>query len=104
MLSLIFFIFTVPRENEPNNFGRHINLQLTYSFQQNGPHGPIHLGNNNNNNNTSKTSLFAPHGKVQLIFLPQIRMINNVPPFLFPDSSLDELSEDSAIHCMQNEV
>ncbi|XP_063697930.1 LIM/homeobox protein Awh [Culicoides brevitarsis] len=73
-------IHAVPRENEAANFGRHINLQLTYSFQQNSnSHNPLHIGNNNNNNNNS--SKFTPH-----------------------ESSLDELSEDSTMHCMQNEV
>ncbi|XP_035789692.1 LIM/homeobox protein Awh-like [Anopheles albimanus] len=98
----------VPRDGEMNPFARHINLQLSYTFQQsNVMHSPLHLGpgatpygpgghfgghhnsSNNNNNNTSninnnhssKSSIYSTH-----------------------DSSLDELSEDSAIHCMQSEA
>uniref|UniRef100_A0A182PRY3 Homeobox domain-containing protein n=1 Tax=Anopheles epiroticus TaxID=199890 RepID=A0A182PRY3_9DIPT len=102
----------VPREGEMNPFARHINLQLSYtSFQQAGGvvHNSLHLGgpgsggvlsvspfggsfgghhhhNNNNstninNNHSSKSSAYSTH-----------------------DSSLDELSEDSAIHCMQSEA
>ncbi|CAO1305133.1 unnamed protein product [Diamesa serratosioi] len=58
----------LPRENDGSQFGRHINLQLTYSFQQNTNHTLQQLSSNNNK------------------------------------TSMDELSEDSAIHCMQNEV
>lgn len=56
----------VHSRDDSGNFGRHINLHLTYSFQQ--------QGNN-------KSSLFAP-----------------------TDSSLDELSQESTMHCMQGEV
>ncbi|XP_030766231.1 LIM/homeobox protein Awh isoform X2 [Sitophilus oryzae] len=49
---------------EENGFGRHINLHLTYSFQQ-----------------QNKNSVFSQ-----------------------PDSSLDDLSQESSIHCMQSEV
>lgn len=65
-------MYVVPREND--QFGRHINLQLTYSFQQNTAHslqplvgGGGSLNNNNtslaNNNNlaTTKTGLY--HGE-----------------------------------------
>jgi uncharacterized hydantoinase/oxoprolinase family protein len=71
-------VYTVPRENDNSNYGRHINLQLTYSFQQS--NGQTILGNNNNNNNnvnnnnnnntsninnnnSSKSSLFSSLGK-----------------------------------------
>ncbi|XP_037908582.1 LIM/homeobox protein Awh isoform X4 [Hermetia illucens] len=62
------------RDTDSNSFARHINLQLTYSFQNNSQTAmPL---------NSSKTSsLFPSH-----------------------ESSLDELSQDSSIHCMQNEV
>ncbi|KAG5676798.1 hypothetical protein PVAND_006606 [Polypedilum vanderplanki] len=81
-------IHAVPREND--QFGRHINLQLTYSFQQNTTHSmhqTINAGglnsstnkiNLNNNSIASKTNLYH--------------------------ESLDELSEDSTIQCMQGEV
>ncbi|CAG9770601.1 unnamed protein product [Ceutorhynchus assimilis] len=49
---------------EENGFGRHINLHLTYSFQQ-----------------QNKNSIFSQ-----------------------PDSSLDDLSQESGLHCMQSEV
>uniref|UniRef100_A0AAR5Q193 Arrowhead n=1 Tax=Dendroctonus ponderosae TaxID=77166 RepID=A0AAR5Q193_DENPD len=49
---------------EENGFSRHINLHLTYSFQQ-----------------QNKNSVFSQ-----------------------PDSALDDLSQDSAMHCMQSEV
>ncbi|XP_065161099.1 LIM/homeobox protein Awh isoform X2 [Atheta coriaria] len=51
---------------DDNSYGRHINLHLTYSFQQ--------QANNN------KSSLFGP-----------------------PDS-MDDLSQESTMHCMQGEV
>lgn len=77
-LIFIFYIL-VPRENDGSQFGRHINLQLTYSFQQNTNHtlqqlssnnNSNNINNNNNNNNnsinnnniTSKSGLFT-HGK-----------------------------------------
>lgn len=102
---------TVPREND--QFSRHINLQLTYSFQQNPSHtslqqlgsGAINNNNNtslNNNNITSKTSLY--HGKMRrssCVFDGISRLMDSSLP---AESSMDELSEDSAIHCMQNEV
>lgn len=53
-------MFLVPRDADGNNYGRHINLQLTYSFQNN-THNSLHLNNNNNNN--SKASLYNPHGR-----------------------------------------
>ncbi|XP_044733606.1 LIM/homeobox protein Awh [Chrysoperla carnea] len=56
------------REIESCSFGRHINLQLTYSFQS--------------HQECSKTpSLVSQH-----------------------DSSIDELSQDSTLHCMQGEI
>ncbi|GAB0094618.1 Awh [Sergentomyia squamirostris] len=72
------------RENDGSTFGRHINLQLTYSFQNNNnnSHNSLHMNNNNNNvSSNCKPTIFPPH-----------------------DSSLDELSQDSSIHCMQSEV
>lgn len=46
---------TVPRDSDGNSYSRHINLQLTYSFQNNSHHS-LHMNNNNNNNNTSTTN------------------------------------------------
>ncbi|KXJ71447.1 hypothetical protein RP20_CCG020543 [Aedes albopictus] len=99
----------VPRDGEMNPFTRHINLQLSYTLQQSSlMHSSIHMGtmanaghtgsiintssvNNNimsaafnNNNNTNCSSKSSPYSR--------------------HESSLDELSEDSAIHCMQNEM
>ncbi|XP_031631423.1 LIM/homeobox protein Awh-like [Contarinia nasturtii] len=75
-------IHSVPRDSDGNSYSRHINLQLTYSFQ-NTTHNSLHINNNNNhisnnnnNNNNSKTH----------------------------ESSLDDLSQDSSIHCMPAEV
>ncbi|XP_055324176.1 LIM/homeobox protein Awh-like [Sitodiplosis mosellana] len=75
-------IHSVPRDSDGNSYSRHINLQLTYSFQ-NTTHNSLHINNNNNhipnnnnNNNNNKTH----------------------------ESSLDDLSQDSTIHCMQAEV
>lgn len=57
---------TVSRDPDGNAYNRHINLQLTYSFQNN-THNSLHLNNNNNNsitnnnNNSSKSSLYAAH-------------------------------------------
>ncbi|KAJ3629518.1 hypothetical protein MTP99_013910 [Tenebrio molitor] len=51
---------------DDNGFGRHINLHLTYSFQQ---------------QTNSKSSLFGQ-----------------------PESALDDLSQESTMHCMQGEV
>lgn len=45
----------VPRDSDGNSYSRHINLQLTYSFQNNNSHHSLHM-NNNNNNNTSTTN------------------------------------------------
>ncbi|KAK9745885.1 LIM domain [Popillia japonica] len=53
--------------DDTNSFGRHINLHLTYSFQQ--------------QNNNKGSPIFTP-----------------------TDSSLDELSQESTMHCMQGEV
>ncbi|XP_055915393.1 LIM/homeobox protein Awh isoform X2 [Eupeodes corollae] len=61
------------REPEGNSFARHINLQLTYSFQNNGQN-PMQL-------NANKSSLYPAH-----------------------ESSMDEMSQDSSMHCMQSEV
>lgn len=60
----------MPRDADGNNYGRHINLQLTYSFQNN-THNSLHLNNNNNNNN-SKASLYNPHGRYFEIFLKNL--------------------------------
>lgn len=76
-----FFTISVPRDSDGNSYNRHINLQLTYSFQ-NTTHNSIHINNNNNNhisnnnnntsnvshnttngNNISKTSMYTAHGK-----------------------------------------
>lgn len=66
LLVFFFFIFLlllVPRDSDGNSYSRHINLQLTYSFQ-NTTHNSLHINNNNNhipnnnNNNNNKT-----HGK-----------------------------------------
>lgn len=59
----------VPRDSDGNSYSRHINLQLTYAFQ-NSTHSTIHMNNNNNhvsnnNNNTNnsiKSALYT-HGK-----------------------------------------
>lgn len=62
------FFNAVPRDSDGNSYSRHINLQLTYSFQ-NASHNSLHMNNNNNhisnnnNNNTNKThgmSIFHP--------------------------------------------
>ncbi|GJQ71100.1 putative zinc ion binding protein [Trypoxylus dichotomus] len=53
--------------DDTNSFSRHINLHLTYSFQQ--------------QNNNKGSPIFTP-----------------------TDSSLDELSQESTMHCMQGEV
>ncbi|XP_038120156.1 LIM/homeobox protein Awh [Culex quinquefasciatus] len=96
----------VPSNGDMNPFARHINLQLSYTFQQaNVGHGPMHMGpgppmhghsggsgssgfgsinHNNNNNNTVVSSKSSPYSR--------------------HESSFDELSEDSAIHCMQSEI
>ncbi|XP_031348407.1 LIM/homeobox protein Awh [Photinus pyralis] len=55
--------------SENSNFARHINLHLTYSFQQ-------------HQNNVKSTP----------------------PPLFTPQESLDELSQESTMHCMQEEV
>lgn len=120
--SSLFWFFTVPRENDGSQFGRHINLQLTYSFQQNTTHNLQQMNNNNNsstnnnnnttlnnNNITSKTGLFTPHGKWKITPPTQYNptqkfSLKRIVFFAFTESSLDELSEDSAIHCLQNEV
>lgn len=65
----IWYINKVPRDADGNSYGRHINLQLTYSFQNNS-HNSLQLSNNNNNNNINnnnnnngtKSSLFTNHG------------------------------------------
>lgn len=112
----IFFFFflnffstfwTVPRDSDGNSYSRHINLQLTYSFQ-NATHNSLHMNNNNNhipnnNNNTNKThgesNTPAPFSSTMEInlFAP---MVNR----FVSESSLDDLSQDSSIHCMQAEV
>ncbi|KAH8303840.1 hypothetical protein KR018_011626, partial [Drosophila ironensis] len=61
------------REPEGSSFARHINLQLTYSFQNNAQN-PMHL-------NGTKAGLYPAH-----------------------ESSMDELSQDSSVHCMPSEV
>lgn len=95
-------VFLVPRDADGNNYGRHINLQLTYSFQNN-THNSLHLNNNNNNNN-SKASLYNPHGRyIQHIFIDKRKLFQKFVIFI-DSSSLDELSQDSSIHCMQSEV
>uniref|UniRef100_A0A182TJ38 LIM/homeobox protein Awh n=1 Tax=Anopheles melas TaxID=34690 RepID=A0A182TJ38_9DIPT len=106
----------VPREGEMNPFARHINLQLSYTFQQTGGavHNSLHLGpgggmgvlsgspfgpngsfgshhHNNNNNNNNSTNINNNHSSKSSAYSTH-------------DSSLDELSEDSAIHCMQSEA
>lgn len=56
--TIVFFsilVIAVPRDNDGNSYSRHINLQLTYSFQ-NATHNSLHINNNNNhipNNNNS---------------------------------------------------
>lgn len=92
-MHLIHHFKTVPRDGDVNPFARHINLQLSYTFQQsNVMHSPIHMGGmanvghtgslnsnnnhstnnsmgvsfNNNNNNTissSKSSPYSRHGR-----------------------------------------
>lgn len=64
-ISKVYFV-TVHGSRDDGSFGRHINLHLTYSFQQQNP----------------KSS----------------------PIFASAESSLDELSQESALHCMQGEV
>lgn len=66
-MKIISFIAVclVSRDPDGNAYNRHINLQLTYSFQNN-THNSMHLNNNNNNsitnnNNSSKSSLYAAH-------------------------------------------
>ncbi|XP_040153902.1 LIM/homeobox protein Awh-like [Anopheles arabiensis] len=105
----------VPREGEMNPFARHINLQLSYTFQQAGGavHNSLHLGpgggmgvlsgspfgpngsfgshHHNNNNNNNSTNINNNHSSKSSAYSTH-------------DSSLDELSEDSAIHCMQSEA
>ncbi|XP_017482563.1 PREDICTED: LIM/homeobox protein Awh [Rhagoletis zephyria] len=61
------------REPEGSSFARHINLQLTYSFQNNAQN-PMHMNGNSK-------GLYPSH-----------------------ESSMDELSQDSSVHCMQSEV
>ncbi|XP_034657916.1 LIM/homeobox protein Awh isoform X1 [Drosophila subobscura] len=61
------------REPEGSSFARHINLQLTYSFQNNAQN-PMHM-------NGSKAGLYPTH-----------------------ESSMDEMSQDSSVHCMPSEV
>lgn len=48
------------REPEGSSFARHINLQLTYSFQNNAQN-PMHL-------NGSKAGLYPTHGKKSYTF------------------------------------
>lgn len=73
----LFNLLTVPRENEAANFGRHINLQLTYSFQQNSnSHNPLHIGNNNNNNNNNNSSKFTTHGNCfSFLFILTLKIV-----------------------------
>lgn len=107
---LLIFSSIVPREND--QFSRHINLQLTYSFQQNPSHTTLQqlsgsaINNNNssiNNNNITSKSTF--HGKIVRRHCSFDQYITEMKTSLSADgSSMDELSEDSAIHCMQNEV
>lgn len=68
---LLSIFIVVQRENDGSTFGRHINLQLTYSFQNNNnnSHNSLHMNNNNNNvSSNCKPSIFTPHGKI--IILP----------------------------------
>lgn len=52
---LLICLFTVHNSrDDPSNFGRHINLQLTYSFQH--------------QNSAKSPALFAPHGKCPNFF------------------------------------
>ncbi|XP_055536664.1 LIM/homeobox protein Awh-like [Wyeomyia smithii] len=85
----------VPRDGDLNPFARHINLQLSYTFQHNPVHlahagqtGNIHhttgnMGPSFHNNNTINSTKSSPYSR---------------------HSSLDDLSEDSAVHCMQSEI
>jgi hypothetical protein len=102
---------TVPREND--QFGRHINLQLTYSFQQNtAPHSLQSLGGNNSlNNNTSitnnnniATKMSLYHGKNRAVTSCAFDGVTRLMDISsMPAETSDELSEDSTIHCI-NEV
>lgn len=107
--SVLFKRFLIAvREPEGSSFARHINLQLTYSFQNNAQN-PMH------GMNGSKGSLYPAHGepteqqpphphwglpfKTKLIsifaFFSLLRLV---------ESSMDELSQDSSVHCMPSEV
>ncbi|XP_022918536.1 LIM/homeobox protein Awh isoform X2 [Onthophagus taurus] len=70
--------------DDSSNFSRHINLHLTYSFQQ---------------NSNKSSPLFNPAGK------PSSESEATPLKWLcLADSSLDELSQESTMHCMQGEV
>lgn len=80
-LPIFWFLFSplcpakVPRDTTDSNaYGRHINLQLTYSFQNN-THNSLQLNNNNNNNNSTKSSLFTNHGNFFSLFIPIITVL-----------------------------
>ncbi|XP_074030021.1 LIM/homeobox protein arrowhead isoform X2 [Leptinotarsa decemlineata] len=60
---------------EESGFGRHLNLHLTYSFQQ------------QNSHDHKPSSIYSQPGNEYDM-----------------DSSLDELSQESTMHCMPNEV
>ncbi|XP_062544048.1 LIM/homeobox protein Awh-like isoform X1 [Armigeres subalbatus] len=100
----------VPRDGDLNPFARHINLQLSYTFQQSTVmHNPIHMGamanvghsgsincNSGSINNNITVAAFSNNNKAN--------SSSKSSPYSRHESSLDELSEDSAIHCMQNEM
>lgn len=95
------------REPEGSSFARHINLQLTYSFQNNAQN-PMHM-------NGSKGALYPAHGKTQYsseaLLKSSLTLVLSIslslsPCYLCrpPESSMDELSQDSSVHCMPSEV
>lgn len=122
-VSLFFFSFhfeSVPtRDVDGNSYSRHINLQLTYSFQNAAHNSPLInnnsnlLTNNNNNssndnsnhNNNSKPSLYTAHGKYWFscacMQSPHLRQFLKFSLSTNSDSALDDLSQDSSIRCIQ---
>ncbi|XP_055606911.1 LIM/homeobox protein Awh-like isoform X2 [Uranotaenia lowii] len=105
----------VPRDGDMNPFARHINLQLSYTFQQSSVmshHGPIHLAAGMSNlgpmtGSLNGTSSNGPtNGSSMAINFNNNNSICSAKssPFSRHESSLDGLSEDSAVQCVQNEI
>lgn len=108
--SVLFKRFLIAvREPEGSSFARHINLQLTYSFQNNAQN-PMHGMNGN------KGSLYPAHGEPTqqqpsppthwgLPFKTKlISIFASFSLLRLVESSMDELSQDSSVHCMPSEV